>query len=236
NSFVAGLPARWQQDPGIMTIRAANLRMLGEALHRLKQEDAAKRVLDQAVAVNRALLARLPGDPQAVNKLIRALWYRAVVHRSNYRDALAAKSIGEALSRSRALVARDPDDANALRLFALVGEVQAQVFGDAGQPAESAVMGEEVIAAHRRLVSLAGDPAGARRSLAQALRTTGGNLYKGRAYGKACARWREALDIFNDAERRGELLDRDRSNSMPEMQRFIARSCNPPHAGLGDEL
>jgi serine/threonine-protein kinase len=234
--FIASLPAGWQRDPGMMTTRAANLRLLGEAYHKLKQKDSAQRVLDRAVDLNRALLARTPGDPQAMNKLIRALWYRAVVHRTNYRDALAAESIGEALALSRAFVARDPDDANALRLFALVGEVQAQVFGDAARRSESEAMGDEVVAAHRRLVSLAGDPAGARRSLAQALRTIGGNFYNGHDYEKACARWRAALDIFEDAERRGELLDRDRANGMPEMQRFIAKSCNPPHAGLGDEV
>ncbi|MBS0504927.1 MAG: serine/threonine protein kinase [Proteobacteria bacterium] len=235
-SFIAGLPADWQRDPRMMALRAANLRQLGEAHHKLKDKAAAQRVLDEAVAVNRALLARLPGDPEAVNKLIRTLWYRAVVHRTNYRDALAADSIGEALALARAETARDPEDANALRLFALVGEVQAQVLGDAKRFADSEAMGDEVIAAHKRLVSLAGDPAGARRSMAQALRTTGGNFYNAGDYAKACARWRAALDIFEDARRRGVLLERDRTNSMAEMQDFIGRGCNPPHAGLGDEL
>lgn len=235
-SFIAGLPADWQRDPRMMALRAANLRQLGEAHHKLKDKAAAQRVLDEAVAVNRALLARLPGDPEAVNKLIRTLWYRAVVHRTNYRDALAADSIGEALALARAETARDPEDANALRLFALVGEVRAQVLGDAKRFADSEAMGNEVIAAHNRLVALAGDPAGARRSMAQALRTTGGNFYNAGDYAKACARWRAALDIFEDARRRGVLLERDRTNSMAEMQDFIGRGCNPPHAGLGDEL
>ncbi|NNM76798.1 serine/threonine protein kinase [Sphingomonas sp. ID1715] len=234
--FIASLPQAWRDAPPLMQVRAANLRLLGESYHKLKDKDAAQHTLDRAVEANRAILAKGGDDPLAQRRLIQALWYRAVVHRTNYRDALAAESIGEALQRARGLRDRDPSDAGALRLFALVGEVQAQVFGDVGRHADSERIGDEVIAAHRRLVSLAGDPAGARRSLAQALRTSGGNFYNAKAYAKACARWREALDIFEDAERRGELLERDRTNSMPEMQRFLAKGCNPPRPGLEGEF
>lgn len=234
--FLASLPPAWANTSPIMQVRAANLRLLGETQHKLKDGDAAQRTLDKAVDLNREILAKMGDDPAVQRRLIHALWYRAVVHRTNYRDALAAESIGEALRRARAMRDRDVDDAGALKMFALVGEVQAQVFSDAGRHAEGERIGDEVIAAHRRLVALAGDPAGARRSMAQALRTIGGNFYNAKAYAKACARWREALAMFEDADRRGELLARDRTNSMAEMQDYVERSCNPPRAGLGDEL
>ena len=235
-AFIGSLPAAWQAAPALMQVRAANLRLLGESHHKLKDKRAAQQTLDQAVAVNRAILAKAGDDPMVQRRLIQALWYRAVVHRTNYRDAAAAESIAEALRRARVMRERDPGDAGALKLFALVGEVQAQVFGDVGRHADSERIGNEVIDAHGRLVALAGDPAGARRSMAQALRTSGGNFYNAKAYAKACARWRQALDMFEDAERRGELLARDRTNSMAEMRRYLAKSCNPPHAGLDGEF
>jgi serine/threonine-protein kinase len=235
-AYIAALPSAARTSPALIAIRAANLRLLGEAYHRLKRPAEAQRTLDAAVAINRQRLAASPGDAQAVNKLIRALWYRGVVHRTNMRDPLAAASIGEALALSRRLAEQDRNDANALRLFALVGEVQAQIYADSGRGDASRAMTEESLAAHRRLVSLAGDPAGARRSMAQALRTGGGNMYNVKRYAAACQQWRQALDIFEDADRRGELLERDRINSMAEMRRFIAAACNPPRPGLGDEV
>ena len=188
-AFIASLPSAWQGAAPVMQVRAANLRLLGETYHKLKEKGPAQQTLDQAVEANREILRRAGDDPIAQRRLVQALWYRAVVHRTNYRDALAAQSIGEALQRARAMRDRDPDDAGALKLFALVGEVQAQVFGDVGRHADSERIGDEVIAAHRRLVALAGDPAGARRSMAQALRTSGGNFYNAKAYAKACGRW-----------------------------------------------
>ena len=134
------------------------------------------------------------------------------------------------------LRARSPDDAGALHIVAIIGEVHAQVLGDLGRFAESFAAGERVTAAHRQLVALAGDAPGARRSMGVALRTRGGNHYNGGDYAGACRIWFEALAMFTQLDREGQLTATDRSNGVPELKKLTASSCNPSRAGAGAEV
>lgn len=235
-SFFRGLPPALQRHHRVLGARSANLRLLGEAHHKLQETEPARKALDEAVAINRALVAAQPDDPALWRKLVVSLRYRAIVHRTNERDELARASIEEASSGARMLHDRDPNDAGALQLFTLVSEVQGQILADLGRFPESYAIGEEGLAAHRRLVALAGNAPGARRTLAQARRTDGGNHYNGGDYAGACRIWAEALAIFEDLERRGELSESDRKNALAEMRDYSRRTCNPPRAGLGPSL
>lgn len=237
-AFIASLPVAMQADPQVTEVRSAVQRLLGESHHKLKEVEAARAALDRAVALNRRLVAAAPDDPTYTRKLSQALWYRAVVHRSNYRDPLARESIEESVALARRLRERDSSDASGVKMVAIAGEVYAQTLADAGRYRQSYAVTDEVLAAHKRLVELAGDPVGALRSMAQALRTGGGNQYNGGDYTGACEKWRAALAVFADLERRGALTELDRKNSLREMQDYHRRSCEggPPRAGMGKTL
>lgn len=236
--FFATLPEAMQQDPRLLGARSGNLRLLGEAHHRLKNVGEARRILDLAVAINERLVRGAPDDPMAVRKLAIALWYRAVVHRTNERDALALASIDRAVALADQLRTRDPSDAGALQLVALTGEVKAQILGDVGRFSDSFAMVDAVIAAHERMVALAGDAAGAKRSMSAALNTGGGNFYNGGDYARACASWRRAMAILEELDRMGSLTDYDRKNSQVEIAGYLARACEggPPRQGLGPSI
>jgi len=234
-AFAESLPRPLQQSREVRVARSTNLRLLGEAYHKLKQPALARAVLERGVALNRDLVTAAPDDPALLRKLINSLRYAAVVHRTNMRDEDARQTIAEAATLAEQLSARDPNDSGALHLLGLVKEVQAQVLADLKRFPESYAVGDAVIAAHRRIVSLADNAPGARRSLAAALRTTGGNHYNGRDYAGACTLWREALGTYRDLDKAGALSDADRKGSFAEMTDYVARACDKggPNGALG---
>lgn len=227
-AFLDGLPESMRQEIALLRVRGALLRLTGEAYHNLGRTEEARVTLDATVENNRAVLERTPDNPNALRSYAIANWYRAVVHRTNERNAAARASIEEAHRTAQTMRARDPNDAGAVRMVAITGEVYAQVLADLGRFAESYRLSDEVIAAHRSLVERSQGSQGARRSLAAALATTGGNYHNGRQYARACEFWREAHDIYVSFDRAGTLSDWDRANALAEMQNFIREGCNPP--------
>ncbi|HVK80949.1 MAG TPA: hypothetical protein VM915_10060, partial [Verrucomicrobiae bacterium] len=220
----------------LMRARAANSRLLGEAYHRLDQTEDARRALDRAVDLNRAVRDSAPNNPTYIRNLAISTWYRAVVHRSNGRDAEARASIEESVTNAQALRARDASDAGAIRMLAISEEVQAQVLADLGRFDESYAVGERVISAHRDLVSRAENAPGARRSLAAALMTHGGNSYNAHQFDRACAAWIEGRALYRALDRGGQLSATDRARALAEAEDFTARACAPPRPGLGDKI
>lgn len=223
--FAASLPPALQQDTAVMTARSSNLRLMGEAYHKLQREPEAEATLARAVAINRLLYARAPDDPKILRKLTTSLWYSAVVHRTAERDAKALAAIEEAMELARRLAVRDPGDAGGIQMTAIVGEVLAQVRADAGDRQRSYAASDEVMGAHRRLVALAGNSPGARRSMATALSTRGGNAYNLGDIAAACTSWQEGLGIYTALDASGELSETDRKNGLPEVRGFIADYC-----------
>jgi len=232
--FLDSLPEALRNELPLMRVRGALLRLLGEALHNMGETGPARATLDAAVANNKAVLDRTPDHAASLRSYAIALWYRAVVHRTNERNTEARASIEEAYRTANIMRARDPNDAGAVRMVAITGEVYAQVLADLGRHRESAQLSDEVIAAHRRLVERSEGSQGARRSLAAALATRGGNFYNGRQYARACEAWREAHAIYRSFEQAGVISEWDRANSYPEMQNFLRDACNPPRAGLSE--
>lgn len=235
-TFYAGLKPDLQANTDVLMSRSSNLRLLGESYHKMKQEPEAKAALANAVAVNRQLLKAQPGSPKLVRKLIASLWYSAVVHRTNHRDAEARAAISEAFDMAQAWHQRDLNDNGALQMLALSGEVYAQVLTDQKQYAPSEKVSDSVLAAHRLMVERAGNTPGALRSMSAALVTRGGNFYNAGDYAKACGAWQEAHDIYTGFERRGQLTVTDRDNGYAEMTDFLKKACNPPRDGLDDEI
>lgn len=235
-AFAASLPEALSTDIDVMRARGSNLRLMGEAYHRLERVEEARVTLDRAVAQQRAVSDAAPNNPGFMRNLSIALWYRAVVHRSNDRNEAARASIEESVTVARRMRERDPNDAGAIRMVAISTEVYAQVLGDLGRFAESYSVGEEVIAAHRELARRAGGTAGARRSLAAALMTHGGNSYNAGAYTRACEAWVEGTSIYEDLNRAGAMSERDRTVTLAESQGIVRRACNPPRQGLGPRI
>lgn len=223
--FLAGLPVPLQADSGVRAARSANLRLLGEPQHKLKMHAQARATLDQAIAINRTLLAEAPDDPAMLRKLAVSLWYAAVVHRTNGRDAEARAAIEEAVSLANRMATQDPNDAGGLQMQAITGEVLAQVHADRRDAAASKAATAQVLKAHDRLVELAGDAPGARRSRTAALRTSGGNLYNLGDIEGACRVWRETLASYLALKSSGELSEFDARNGLPETQGLIRDVC-----------
>lgn len=238
-AFIASLPSSFQRDPRILAVRSSNLRLLGEALHKLKQTAPARQILDRNVAIARQLYAIDPADPDSARRLAMALRYAGVVHRTNYRDSEARVAIEESIRIARRLLERDPLDAGALKLFVITTEVYAQVLGDAGAYAQSYALGAEVYDAQLKLVRLAGNTPGALRSLAASTSTRGTNHYNGKDYNGACKWWREALNVYLGLERRSVLTETDRKKGVPELRNYLAKGCeNGPPRPLdgGDDI
>ncbi|WP_136162705.1 serine/threonine-protein kinase [Sphingomonas flavalba] len=225
-TFIRALPAALQADKNVLASLSANLRLLGENLHRTGRSDEARAALERAVALNRRMLERHPDDPSLRRKLAISLWYSAVVHRTSQRDAEALAAIGEAMRLARATAARDPGDAGGAQLVALCGEVYAQVLADTGRFAESYAVEAEAMAAHRALVARAGDAPGARRSMAATLETLGVNHYNGGDLAGACRNWREARTIYGGSAETGQLSGYDRATSLPKVTGLVARYCD----------
>jgi eukaryotic-like serine/threonine-protein kinase len=228
-TFLSSLPPGLTSDPAMLALRATNLRLLGEAYHKLKQVEPARLTLDRSVEVARALAATDPSHPDRARRLALALRYRGIVHRTNIRDSLARASIEEAVGIARRLRERDPRDAGALTLFVVTSEVYAQILADSRDYARSYAMGAEVFAANQFRVKLAGNTPGAIRSMATATSTRGTNHYNGADYAGACKWWRESLDLFLGLEKRGQLTDYDRGG-VQLLRGYLAKSCEngPP--------
>lgn len=230
--FFAGLPTKMRDDYRIQGARAANLRAFGEALHKTKQKDRSLEAIDQAVALNESLYRRFPTDPAITRRLILSLRYRAIVHRTNLMDDSAKASIDRAMELVRQFRRGNPGDGDILALFALVAEVKAQTLADSGSYTASYAMTDEIVAAQKERIRLAGNAPGALRSLGQSLRTGGTNHHNGGDYAGACRLWGEAMDVWRELKRRDILSGLDQK-SVDEMQQLMRDGCNPPREVKG---
>ncbi|WP_448580021.1 serine/threonine-protein kinase [Thermaurantiacus sp.] len=225
DAFVEDLPEALRGERGLRSAHSAILRLLGEAHNKLEDRQAALEVLGRAVAINRALLAEWPDDPEFVRKLSIALWYSAVVQRSAGKDPVARETIGESVALARGMLKADPEDRGGLQMLALTAEVAAQVEADLGDAGRSAAFSDESLAAHAKLVAAAGDTPGALRSMTATMRTTAGNRYNLGDMAGACAMWRAVLANYERLERRGQLSATDRNNGLPETRGFLRDIC-----------
>lgn len=231
--FVTGLPAAMQRAPTMQSVRAGILRYLGEAHHKLDETEPARGALDEAVALNQTVLQSQPNDPLFRRRVATSNRYRAIVHRANGRHELARQSIDRARTEAIWLRDRDPGDVSALQLLTVTGEVHMQTLADLGRYDAAYAVARETRAAYRRMLDLAGNAPGQRRSFAMALRSEGEIRYNGGDYAGACSVWAEILVMLEGLERRGALTDFDRNNGQAQTQDFMRRACNPPRAGLG---
>jgi eukaryotic-like serine/threonine-protein kinase len=236
-AFLSKLPSTLTRDPAMLALRSTNLRLLGEALHKLKSTEPARLTLDRSVAMARELAATDPTHPDRARRLALALRYRGIVHRTNVRDPEARSSIEEAVAIARRLRERDSRDAGAITLFVVTSEVYAQILADSRDYAASYAMGAEVFAANQFRVKLAGNTPGAIRSMATATSTRGTNHYNGADYAGACRWWRESLDLFLGLEKRGQLTDYDRGG-VKLLRGYLSKSCEngPPRMQDGAQL
>ncbi|UZK67834.1 serine/threonine-protein kinase [Sphingomonas sp. M1-B02] len=237
-AFLNGLPPRIANTADVLSPRSAILRLLGEAHHKLKHAEEARRALDAAVAINQRLVASAPEDPRLLRKLAISEWYRAVVHRTNKRDEAARQSVASAAQHAAILAGRDPRDAGSLSLYAAIIDLQSQILADHKSFADSYAKGDQVLAIHERLIALGGNAVGPRRARATALMTTGANHYNGRDYAGACKLWRMAKASYLEMERSGQLTGSDRAGWGKNAMSFTRDSCDggAPRAGVGPEV
>ncbi|PZQ65213.1 MAG: hypothetical protein DI570_02455 [Phenylobacterium zucineum] len=231
-TFIASLAPALRNDTGVMKAQSAILRLHAEAHNEMKNPAAALPLMDRAVAINEALLARAPGSPEVTRKLALSLWYRAVILGALDRDRDALASIDRSVALARDLRARDAADKGAIQVFAIVGEVRAMVLSDLGRFEQAYAMGDEVLAAHRQIVAASDNAAGPRRSMAATIKSLGGVYYNGGRYAAACGQWQDARNIYEALAREGRLTGHDRKEAMSEMLGWMAGACNPPRRGL----
>lgn len=236
--FVAALPPALAGARPVMMARSANLRLLGEANHKLHDEPAARAAIDQAVAINETLLAADPLDPQALRKVASSNWYSAVVHRTAGEQGAAATAIARAVAAAKKLRDADPADAASAHLWLIVSEVQAQILMDLGRRAEAFAVNDVLMASYRRLVDMSGDAPGMRRSYSSALRSIGEVFYNGADYGRACTAWRESSALLDWLEAKGALTDTDRNNGRVRVRHLLKSACDggAPRPGMGKTI
>lgn len=224
--FAAALPANIA-TADVNAARAHNYRMLAESYHHSDREPQALAALDHAVALNERLYKADPNDPRRVRGLIVALWYSAVVDRTDERTATARQKIDRAMQLVTDLQARNPGDIDMITLYSTVAEVKAQILADRGAYAESYALTDRIVALNQEKVRIAEDVSGARRSLAEVLRTGGTNRHNGGDYPGACRLWTEAYRTWLDLDAKQELSKWDKE-SVAEMKGHLAQGCNPP--------
>lgn len=223
-TFITSLPPALQSHERVLAARSGNLRLLGEAQHRLKTGEATAS-LAQAVTINRQLLALAPENPVRLRKLATSLWYSGVIARGTDQPAQAEAFLTEGIGLARRMVARDPADAGGHQLVALIGEILAQLRADRGDRAGNTTAAAEMIAAHQKLVSLAAGAAGARRSMAASLRTQAGSRYNLGDIPGACTLWRQTLALYDALDAEKSLSSMDRQNGQPETRGYIKGIC-----------
>lgn len=236
-SLRLSLPPAWRADPAMRRAEATNLRLLAEALHKQDKADEARRTLDDVVAIQEELLAADPRNPLQMRATAAANRYRAIVHRTNARDALARASMERGVAIAAKMREADPDDASALHLWLLMIEPLAQIYMDAGDRAETFAMHEQLLTHYPRLIALSGDAPGMRRSFSSALRIIGGNDYNLRAFPQACAAWREARAQLQWLAANGGHTESDKARKA-DIDHYLASSCEkgPPRAGMGASI
>ena len=194
-------------------------------------------VLNQAVEVQEQLLAENPRDPGILLSVVSANRQRAISLRDIHLDAPALRSITRAVEVARQLRDADPDDATASRIWLIALEPQAQMFADAGRRdaafAAMATMDRE----YRRLIKVAGDIAGMRRSYSAALNTMAGNYYNLQAYDRACVTWRTAKSQLDWVAAHGSVTGTD-SDASKNIGQYLLKNCEngPPRAGMDEDV
>lgn len=236
-AFFGSLPKPLRSDDEILAIRASGLRAIGQALAYQDRYDEALAATAQSVAISRTLLDRNPGDPVFIRPVATSAWYHAVLLREDEQRQAARKFAATAVENARLLKQGDPDDPGSARLYAVVRSLEAQLLADAGRYEESFAIGDEVMAIHRRMATLAGNAPGALRNVVTALNTRGANLYNGRAYARACEAWQEGYDILVMLDSRGNLSQLDRDDEMNVLKNHLRTNCEGgPRAGMGREI
>lgn len=152
-----------------------------------------------------ALLARQPNDAYL---LYRAVWneFDAFAAASRFgREDQSSRLIAKANQRVDALRAIDPQDSSVQALAANVKEGLSQALRDADRFAEAIAMQQQVVAGRRQQLTVA--------RKARAVGNLGFSLsilaIIARDAGQrdlACASYREAADLFDEVQRRGEIL------------------------------
>lgn len=236
-AFVTGLPPALRDAPAVRAARAGNLRLMGETLHKLDEKEPARLTLDRATEIYEAVLAQDPTDPRLLRQVVVANRYRAVVHRSNYRDAPAAASIARAADLTERLRRADPNDEASARMWLVVAELQAQILMDGQRVPETFALHDRILAEYRRLLPLSGDAAGIRRNFSSALRVIGADRYRGANYPGACTAWRESLALITWLSAHRDLTSSDKTRK-DHVDGYIAKACDNggPRKGLGDEF
>lgn len=225
--FAQSLPPSMRRTPAVMQASAQNLRMLAEAYHHSERDPLARKMLDGAIGINRALLALNSADPRRQRALIVVHWYRAVIDRSADLDASAAWHIDTAMQMVEELASRNAGDADSATLFSTVAEVKAQMLADTRRFAESYALSDRIIAVNRDRVAKADGASGAWRAFAEVLNTSGTNHYNGADYAGACRLWRESRDIWRMLQKRAELSEWD-VESLEKATYRVANACDPP--------
>lgn len=216
--MVEALPPPLRDSRAVRISMGGLLRQAGEVYRYTGDSDRAIARMQQAVALNRVVVADAKGAPETVRKLIAALWSLGDAQRSAGRLDEALKTISEGLEISRDMVAKSPNDAGAREAIAITGIVLAQVRSARGEHHAATAAADEVVAVRRELVARSGGNKGSRLGLAVALKDAS-PVY--RAAGQApaaCAALRESRSIMVAYQSAGDLSDYDRENNLKPVE------------------
>ena len=231
-SFAAQLPANFITTQ-TMAARAHNFRLLAESYHNSNRELQARKALDHAISLDEQMYKADPLNPRKARGLIVALWYSAVLDRTAQRPKQARREIERAMQLVSGLQERNPGDADMIKLYSTVAEVDAQLLADRGDYMASYALTDKIVELNRKKVEISENVSGARRSLAEVLRTGGTNHHNGGDYAGACRLWKEAYEIWQALDTKGELSDWDK-DSIKEMRQLLEKGCDPPR-NIGEQ-
>jgi len=129
------------------------------------------------------------------------------------RPREGAAALDEAYRLMEKQVRADPDDMGTLRLLAVIGGQRALTLANAGRLGAALEGAAAALAIRRRLSAEQPEQSGFFRDVAIQLHAFGDIAEMADDRTQACNRYREAVDVFNQLDRRWGMTDFDRKDT-----------------------
>ncbi|MCA1748009.1 MAG: protein kinase [Parasphingopyxis sp.] len=215
--LIANMPANLRAAADVRRARAELLRMMGAYHAYFQRPEEARRVLDESLAIHRAVAEASGYAPRDIYGLVtilqtvaQAAFAGGDIERA---DALAT----EAVARARQSIEEGPEDAGPKELFTVVAIFKGHILATRGRADEAVRLADEAIAMKRSLIRRSGNVVSGPMTLAVRLQEASEVYLLAGRRSRACPVMREAVGIMRDYQRTAELPIANRTNNLEPM-------------------